>query len=107
MLNLHYPHFQVSQDQTNQLETLKNLFSKLPISGSSESINQGEDFQQQSKAYNFDPDNVAPPEVQQQLFSLLSWHDNIYRNILTKIEAIPGLTDLVENITNALNACEC
>lgn len=69
-------------------------------------MDQGANLQQQSKAYNFNPDNIAPPEVQQQLTALLTWHDSFYRDILKKIEAIPGLTDVVDNITNALNACE-
>lgn len=70
-------------------------------------MNEGQNLQQQSQAYSFNPDNIAPPEVQQQLFSLLKWHDSVFRDILETIEKIPGLTDLVENITNALNACEC
>lgn len=69
-------------------------------------MDQGANLQQQSKAYNFDPNNLAPPEVQQQLTALLTWHDDVYRDILKKIETIPGLTDLLDNITNALNACE-
>lgn len=69
-------------------------------------MDQGENLQQQSKAYNFNPDNLAPPEVQQQLTSLLTWHDDVYRDILKKIENIPGLTEVLDNITNALNACE-
>jgi hypothetical protein len=60
---------------------------------------------EQSKAYHFDPDNIAPPEVQRQLLDLLKWRDNIMREITEKIEMIPGLADLVDEFTNALNAC--
>lgn len=88
------------------METLQSLFKQLPIGGSDDKMNQGQDLQEKSKAYNFDPDNVAPPEVQAQLFELLVWHDNIFRDILEKIESVPGLADVVENITNALNACK-
>ena len=63
-------------------------------------------MQAQAKAYHFDPDNVAPPEVRQQLWNLLKWRDNIYRDIIKKIEMIPGLSELIDNLTNALNACK-
>lgn len=69
-------------------------------------MNQGEEIHAQSKAYNFDPDNIAPPEVQQQLIALLKWRDGIYRDVLAKIEMVPGLSNLIEELTNALNACE-
>ena len=62
-------------------------------------------MQAQSKAYHFDPNNIAPPEVQRQLFGLLKWRDNVYRNVVAKIEMVPGLDDLLEELTNALNAC--
>lgn len=60
-----------------------------------------------SKAYNFDPDDVLPPEVQQQMFQLLKWRDDIYRDILKKIEMIPGLETLINTFVDALNACTC
>lgn len=97
---------QAANNDNSQLETLKSLMSQLPIGGSGSSMDQGANLQQQSRAYNFNPDNVAPPEVQQQLFELLAWRDGVYRDISKKIEAIPGLSDLLDNLTNALNACE-
>ena len=45
-------------------------------------MNQADEMKAQSKAYEFNPDDVAPPEVQEQLLSLLKWRDNIYRDIL-------------------------
>lgn len=69
-------------------------------------MGQASSIQEKSKAYNFDPNNVAPPEVREQLWELLKWRDNIYRDIIAKIEMIPGLSDLIEGLTNALNACE-
>lgn len=63
-------------------------------------------MQEQAKAYHFDPDNVAPPEVREQMWQLLRWRDNVYRDIIKKIEMVPGLSDLIENLTNALNACQ-
>ncbi len=68
-------------------------------------MGEADDMQAKAQAYNFDPDNIAPPEVQEQLWQLLKWRDDIYRDIIKKIEMVPGLSDLIENLTNALNAC--
>jgi hypothetical protein len=51
-------------------------------------------------------DNIAPPEVQQQLWDLLKWRDGVYRQVLAQLSLIPGLTDLIDSLTDALNACE-
>ncbi|RPD82107.1 heterokaryon incompatibility Het-C [Lentinus tigrinus ALCF2SS1-7] len=84
---------------------LRDIISKLPIGGGDDDkMGQADDMQAKAKAYNFDPDNVAPPEVREQLWQLLKWRDDIYRDIIKKIEMIPGLSDLIENLTNALNA---
>ncbi|KAI0756549.1 heterokaryon incompatibility protein Het-C-domain-containing protein [Daedaleopsis nitida] len=95
-----------SANQDNSIGKLHELLKSLPIGGGSEddNMNAADDMQAKAKAYNFDPDNIAPPEVQQQLWELLKWRDNIYRDIIKKIEMVPGLTDLIENLTNALNA---
>lgn len=68
-------------------------------------MSQGEEIKKQSQAYNFDPDNIAPPEVQRQLLELLKWHDDIFRNVNEKIEMVPGLTNLMDEFSNALNEC--
>ncbi|KAJ8453953.1 hypothetical protein ONZ45_g19497 [Pleurotus djamor] len=93
--------------QTNgdsQLQALSSILKKLPIGGGDETASQGEEMQAQAKAYHFDPDNVAPPHVQKQLLDLLKWRDQVYRDIVAKIEMIPGLADLMDELTNALNA---
>ena len=66
-------------------------------------MQQGEDIK--NKAYNFNPDDYAPKEVQAQLLQILRWRDDVYRDIIKKIEMIPGLNDLIDQLTNALNAC--
>jgi hypothetical protein len=92
-------------------------------SGEDDKMAQGEEMQKKSEAYNFDPgvclsysllgvnfittpDNVAPPEVQKQLWDLLKWRDGVYRDVIRQLSMIPGLTDLIDNLTDALNACE-
>ena len=64
-----------------------------------------ESLQAESKAYRFNPDNIAPPEVQQRLWALLKWRDGVFRNVSEKIESIPGLETLIDNLSDALNAC--
>ncbi|GJE86244.1 heterokaryon incompatibility protein Het-C domain-containing protein [Phanerochaete sordida] len=85
---------------------LRSLLEKLPIGGShdEDKVSQADDMQEQAKAYQFNPDDIMPPEVQDQLLQLLKWRDDIYRDILKKIEMIPGLESLIDGITNALNA---
>ena len=53
-------------------------------------MNQADEMKAQSKAYEFNPDDVAPPEVQEQLLSLLKWRDNIYRDILKVCSVLWG-----------------
>lgn len=62
-------------------------------------------MQQQSKAYNFDPNDIAPPEVQRNLIDVLKWRDSIVKDITQKMDMVPGLSDLIDELTNALNAC--
>lgn len=63
-------------------------------------------MKEKSQAYQFNPDDIAPPEVQQQLWELLKWRDGIYREVVGMIEMVPGLESLLDNLSNALNACE-
>jgi hypothetical protein len=68
-------------------------------------MDQAESLQAESKAYRFNPDNVAPPDVQKRLWALLKWRDGVFRSVSEKIESIPGLETLIDNLTDALNAC--
>ncbi|EKM61451.1 uncharacterized protein PHACADRAFT_248072 [Phanerochaete carnosa HHB-10118-sp] len=85
---------------------LRSLLEKLPIGGShdEDKVSQADEMQEQAKAYQFNPDNIMPPAVQDQLLQLLKWRDDIYRDILKKIEMVPGLESLIDALTNALNA---
>jgi Heterokaryon incompatibility protein Het-C len=85
-------------------DTLKQFRSMGGNNDDSAQISQAEDFEAKSKAYRFDPDNVMPHEVQQQLLALLKWHDSTLRDISKMVEMIPGLTDLIDNLSNALTA---
>ncbi|KAF7302983.1 Heterokaryon incompatibility protein het-c [Mycena kentingensis (nom. inval.)] len=93
-----------SDDLGSKISSLKAILSKLPIGGGDEKMQQGEQLAEESKAYNFDPDNVAPPEVQEKLLAVLRWRDDLMRSILEKMEMIPGLEELMEELSNALSA---
>lgn len=48
-----------------------------------------------------------PPEVQKQLWDLLEWRDDVYRDFIRQLAMVPGLSELIDNLTDALNACAC
>lgn len=45
-------------------------------------MSEADAMQAKSKAYEFNPDDVASQEVQRQLLALLKWRDGVYRDIL-------------------------
>ena len=98
---------QASSDDSS-MDALTGILAKFRSRGGDNDedaqINQAEDFRAKSKAYHFDPDNVMPPNVQQQLFSLLKWRDGTVRDINEKMQMIPGLADLMDTLSNTLNA---
>jgi hypothetical protein len=83
---------------------IRNVISKVPGFGGDEKAQEAEDMK--AKAYNFNPDNYASEEVQQQFMSILKWRDDLYRDITNKIEMIPGLEGLIDELTIALNTCQ-
>ncbi|KAJ6541906.1 heterokaryon incompatibility protein Het-C-domain-containing protein [Mycena capillaripes] len=97
---------QAQEGDNSNVSTLKSILSKLPIGGgdSDSKMSEGEQLHEEAKAYNFDPNNIAPPDVQQKLLQLLKWRDGLMRSILEKIEMIPGLDSLIDQLSNALNA---
>ena len=98
---------QVRNQGESHLLIIKTLLSKLSILGDAthgEKLEEAENLKR--KAYDFDPDEVAPEEVQQFLWHVLAWRDRFFKDILMGMEKIPGLSALLEEITDTLNACE-
>ncbi|EIN14403.1 Het-C-domain-containing protein [Punctularia strigosozonata HHB-11173 SS5] len=91
-------------NQNEKFDALKSILGKLGGGDSDGKVSEAEDINQKSKAYSFDPGDIAPPEVQQQLWEILKWRDSIFKTVLEKIEMIPGLSELIDNLTDALNA---
>jgi hypothetical protein len=93
-------------DQSSVFSTLKTILGKIPHGGGDSSqMSQGETLAAESKAYRFDPNNVAPPEVQQRLWTLLKWHDGVSRSVSEMTSSVPGLESLLSNLSEALNTC--
>ncbi|TFK17376.1 Het-C-domain-containing protein [Coprinopsis marcescibilis] len=95
-----------AQGGNADLGPLKAILQKV-MGGSKEDeekLDQGQQMQEAAQGYKFNPDNVAPPEVQQRLLSLLRWHDDVMRDVSKKVAMVPGLSGLLEEFSNALNA---
>lgn len=71
-----------------------------------EKLSHAQALEQKSQGYNVNPDDICPPEVQQNIWDLIKWRDGIMRDVSSTLESIPGLGDLVEELTNSLNECE-
>ncbi|KAG5645343.1 hypothetical protein DXG03_006405 [Asterophora parasitica] len=97
---------QETDDQPSNIAKLKALLKKLPFGGSDDAVKQTDELAEQAQAYHFDPDNIAPPEVQQQLLTLLKWRDQVYMGIARAMEMVPGLNQLLDDVSNSLNECE-
>ena len=69
-------------------------------------MNHAEEMKRKSEAYHFDPNQALPPDVVRQLKEVLKFHDDVLRDIIKKMEMVPGLTELIDGLSNALNACE-
>lgn len=95
-----------SKEDNKNTGALANLLSKIPTGGGANSMEQTEEIHHAAQAYHFNPDNVCPPEVQQQLIATLRWRDNLFRNISKGIEAIPGLSNMLEELSLALSTCK-
>ncbi|KAF8514344.1 heterokaryon incompatibility protein Het-C-domain-containing protein [Hysterangium stoloniferum] len=70
----------------------------------SEKMKQAEDMKTQ--AYNFQLSQVAPEEILDFMWTVLEWRDRVYKDVLKGIAMIPGLNELFEKLTEALNGCE-
>ncbi|KAF8575733.1 heterokaryon incompatibility Het-C [Ramaria rubella] len=100
----HLAYFALFQSD-NVSSILKGLLAKLPSSGNTthdEKMEQAENIK--NRAYNFNPDDVAPEEIQHLLWHILEWRDTIYKDVLKVIGMVPGLSELFEELSEALNA---
>ncbi|KAH9968682.1 heterokaryon incompatibility protein Het-C-domain-containing protein [Russula dissimulans] len=90
-------------DSSSVISTIQSILSKVPHGEGSSQMQQGEQLHVQSKAYHFDPKNIAPPQVRQQLWTLLKWRDGVYRSVTNLIDSVPGLESLIDNLGESLD----
>ncbi|QRW12015.1 heterokaryon incompatibility protein Het-C protein [Ceratobasidium sp. AG-Ba] len=100
---------EASMKNQNQSESpiskLRAVLGRIPSGGGDDkqnAMNQGDEIR--NKAFNFNPDDVAPEDVQRQFLEILKWHDQVMHDITKTIQNIPGLESLLEDLTNAMNA---
>jgi len=97
-------------DKNNDALTgLKDILGQLKALGGNNSDSQfdkAEEMKRKSEAYHFDPNQSLPPEMIRDLKDVLKFHDDVLRDIIKKMEMVPGLTELIDGLSNALNACE-
>ncbi|CAE6412941.1 unnamed protein product [Rhizoctonia solani] len=72
-----------NQDQSESpIAKLRGILGKIPSGGGDQqqgAIDQGDQIR--AKAFDFNPDDVAPEEVQQRLLEVLKWHDQVMHDI--------------------------
>lgn len=118
-------------DQSDSiLGKLGKLLKMIPMGGGSQGdkLQQGENMKAQAMDLNAKIDSVAPEEVQKQLWQVLKWHDDVMKgrqplhpfgqsltwwfvamafsllaDITETIQRIPGLEDLLDQITEVQN----
>lgn len=62
------------------------------------------DAENLSRGPSKDPAMMSPQEMYADLFRMLSFHDRVMKSIEQTIEKIPGLSSLIENVSNSIAA---
>ncbi|GAA6002538.1 hypothetical protein JCM10207_001169 [Rhodosporidiobolus poonsookiae] len=85
-------------------DTLRKMLFDIPgqSDGLSRDMNDIEDIRSRASAGQLD--NMSPQELHATLWKVLTFRDNVVKSIENTIEKIPGLSSLVEKITNSVNA---
>lgn len=89
------------QSQGNALQQLMGMLGKVP--GMSDN-NVSRDAEALSRGPSQDPSSMSPQEMYANLFKVLAFHDRIMKGIEQTIEKIPGLSSLIENVSNSISA---
>ncbi|QSS56433.1 NIMA-interacting protein TinC [Histoplasma capsulatum var. duboisii H88] len=99
-----------SENQKPQEGFLQVLLDKIPegLLGSEDNTEKMNEFQSNAESTKRRNENISPREpeqwatymndVQQQMFPLLEWHDNLIKSINNAIEKIPTIPELVEQV---------
>lgn len=69
-----------NEDQSDSpISKITDILSKIPSSGGDDKVAKGEELK--AKAIDFNPDDVAPEEVQKQLWEILLWRDGVMKGM--------------------------
>lgn len=104
---------------TTSFSSLRTLLARLPAAlNADQKGSKSEGLEERSKAHHrggssedteetvTDLTKYAPSvETREFLWDVLSWRDDLVREILSAIESIPGLGELIEQIMDAVNEC--
>lgn len=91
-------------DSGSGADVLRSLLFKIPGSGGSDLSRELQDVDDiRSRAAGGQSAELSPQELHQILWKVLTFRDNVCKTIENTIEKIPGLSSLVENITDTVN----
>ncbi|GAA6061244.1 hypothetical protein JCM10212_002703 [Sporobolomyces blumeae] len=94
-----------SMDGSNSSSTLAKLLFDLPGSTGSDLSREMQGVEDiRTRAQNGQMNEMSPQELHAVLWKVLTFRDNVVKGIETTIEKIPGLSSLVEKLTNSVNA---
>ncbi|EPQ30443.1 uncharacterized protein PFL1_01969 [Pseudozyma flocculosa PF-1] len=86
--------------QRSPLQDLLGTLTKIPGAGGD---GVSRDLEDVSRGPSRDPAQMSPKEIYANMWKILELRDRIAKSIETTIEKIPGLSALVEKLTNELN----
>ena len=91
-------------DSGSGADVLRSLLFKIPGSGGQDLSRELQDVDEiRSRAASGQSAELSPQELHQVLWKVLTFRDNVCKAIENTIEKIPGLSSLVENITDTVN----
>ncbi|KIR24943.1 heterokaryon incompatibility protein HET-C [Cryptococcus deuterogattii LA55] len=95
----------ISEGQSNSADTLRQLFFSIP-GGEGDSMTRDMEGIQNMRAGQpggVDPSTMSPQELHQTIWQILSFRDSVMKKIENTIDRIPGLSGLVEKISNSVS----
>lgn len=94
-----------SNQNGGQHGIIRDLLKQLNIGGSDDLDAQATNLEQQSEAKKNEPWGISDggAGIKREIMPFLEWHDKIMKAINDALESIPGLTALVEKLSEAVS----
>ncbi|WVN85209.1 uncharacterized protein L203_100354 [Cryptococcus depauperatus CBS 7841] len=95
----------VSEGQNSSADTLRQLFFSIPGGGGDDMTREMDGIQNMRAGQpgGVDPSNMNPQELHATIWQILSFRDSVMKKIENTIDRIPGLSGLVEKISNSVS----